>query len=120
KVSLPELFKENIDIKNLNFDAGLSENLSKLVIDKLQLDLHGPILRLSGTVSNGGSWLKIKPSLALEAEIQNIAVADLEYYWPYHFGELAREWVIHNIKGGIIKHATGKFNFSEEDVANII
>lgn len=119
-INLPAHLKEKVAIKNLKIDARLYDNLSRLAIDNMELDLHGPSLKVSGSIDNKASWPDFSPSFELDAKILNLEAADLENYWPYSFGEIAREWVTHNIKDGIVREATGKFKFSATDIANII
>lgn len=119
-IDVPEFFKERVDIKNLKLDARLYDNFSRLAINNMEIDLHGPMLQVSGNLHNKSTWPDLAPSLELETTISNLEAADLEHYWPYNFGDVARQWVTLNIKDGIIKNATGKFKFSAEDISNII
>ncbi len=119
-VNLPEFFKDIIPIKNLTLDATLHDGFSSLTINNIELDLHGPIVKLSGNINNSKVWPEILPSIEATASVTNLDVSELKNYWPYNFGHLAWEWVTTNIKEGVVTNATGKFKFSSEDIANII
>ncbi len=119
-INIPELFKDRIAIKKMAMDINLHDNLSKLAINNLELNLHGPVIKLSGQIVNSKTWPEILPSINATVSITNLDVNEVQNYWPYTFGNIAWEWVTHNIKDGIIKDATGIFNFSADDIANII
>lgn len=119
-IDMPEFFKDTISVKNLKLDASLDNGFSNLTIKDLDLDLHGPHIKISGTINNTKTWPEILPSIDAVASITDMDIEGVANYWPYNFGNLAYEWVTANIKEGMVTSATGKFKFSAEDIGNII
>jgi|GEM_PF-5559951 len=119
-VTLPEFFKYSLDIGSLSIDARLYDNLTRLAIDNMELDLNGPFLKVAGGVNNIGKWPDLIPSIDINTEFSDLEASDLDIYWPLQLGIVAREWVTTNIKSGTIPSAKGKFRFSSDDIKNII
>ncbi len=119
-VDFPELFNNPLNFETLKIDASLYDNFSQLTINNIEGDLHGTYIKISGNVKNTKTWPEFFPSLDVNAQINNLEINELDAYWPYNFGHEARDWVINNIKDGLVPHAEGRFIFSAEDIQNII
>lgn len=119
-IDMPEFFKDTISVKNLKMDASLDNGFSNLTINNMYIDLHGPHIRISGNFKNTKQFPEFLPSIDAAVEIENMDMEELANYWPYNFGAVTYEWVMHDIKEGFITSANGKFKFSAEDINNII
>ncbi len=72
------------------------------------IDWAGPQLSLSGK----GEQTEQGYRAVLQAELQDMTLADLPRYWPADAAPNARSWVLENVQKGDIKKTIGSFGLS--------
>lgn len=116
----PEQFKEDITIKDFAGSGSFYEHFSSVTFDKLYADFNGPQVYLSGSVKNRKPFGEFLPDLKIEGTLANLAVENLENYWPIHLKDSLRDWITQNITLGKVIEGKGKFDFKAEDIEKIL
>lgn len=96
KIVLPKPNTRSLIVKSLSLRGHMTDNFTKLAVDRLSVDFGGPVLMASGVVDNIGKRATAK----LKTMIRKIKVNELESYWPAGFATGGRRWVLANIRDG--------------------
>lgn len=127
KEGTPYLAKMLLEGKHGSIES--KEFARPLPIDSLQLEVTAPdglkafsVKELA--ISTGGIQLKGTGTLSLSEQgpagefdiiAENMAVNDLEHYWPVRLAPQSRSWVTSNIREGNVPHAEAHIVFSPSD-----
>lgn len=120
KVQIPQFFNRDIEFNDLNARGTLTPDDMELSLQSLsaKLDKNGPVIQLNGNFQN--MLLRDKddlPESNFDVSIQNLAVNDLQYYWPTTLRIPLRHWITTRITNGTIPILKGEFNITKEDAA---
>lgn len=100
-VAIPGLPGRPVDLASATVNAMVKPDLDGADLD-VRLDLGGPILTVGAVAVRSGSGYGV----TLDAVAEAVPVNALERYWPEPVGEAAREWVIENLRDGVVPRAT--------------
>ena len=101
RIALPDFFPEGLEVELIQGRGRLSENMTRLVVDNLLVDLGGPTVIAAGEASVIGGEIAITADLA----VSDLPVDDLERYWPAGVGAGARRWIASHLSGGMVREA---------------
>ncbi|MGE5537245.1 MAG: AsmA-like C-terminal domain-containing protein [Gemmatimonas sp.] len=87
---------EGLPINSAHVEADLSEMLDRVAIRRLDLDLDGAKLALSGESTLGGD-----PEAHIVVETASLPVPTLVRYWPPEVAHNARDWLAENLEAGV-------------------
>ncbi len=110
-VSLPGVFVDPLDFDGGQLVARLA--MAPLVVEVAEANLrHGPlVLGVSGRArAEAQGW-----RTELRASGQNMTVAQLLQHWPLAAARGARDWVLRNIREGMIDEAVALMQFTGEE-----
>lgn len=112
QIVMPAEFEAPLPIRLFAVTGGLDSSGERLTIDESVLQLDGPRITASGTLSDLRSALRPQsPGMLLEAHvtIDGVAVGELGRFWPRNVGPNPREWVTKNIAAGQVTAAETDF-----------
>lgn len=123
RIVQPELPGGGIIFAGGRLTADYDPYAARLVVEKMALDFGGPTLEATGTVDQ----LHLDPGLgatpvplvvAVEAVARNVPAAELDRLWPRNAAPGGREWVIDNIREGLVEeaHATVRASVRPDDL----
>ena len=106
---LPRFFDEDLQFQQIGVRGRILDGLTTMQIDELFLDTGKTSASASGLVV-----LEEELSVAVEANIQDFPVDDLERYWPSNLARKARNWVTTRVRGGRITRGSARLAVSPE------
>ncbi|MBY0432153.1 MAG: DUF3971 domain-containing protein, partial [Rhodospirillales bacterium] len=105
-VRAPAPVSAEIGIVGLSLRGALRDRLSKGEISELTIDLGGP--KVSATAQVEG--LHGAPvAVVAQAAVRDLPVNDLERFWPAVAVPGARDWVLNNLRNGMMREARVEF-----------
>jgi hypothetical protein len=96
-----DLWDKNVPIKRLDFRARFENNPTSLDIEKFDLNVGGPTISLSGSVIGVGDQVTVVG----RAGVKSIQLGRLKDFWPKGFENVARRWVLGNMRQGQVENA---------------
>lgn len=100
-----------VPVNALRLRAQLTDDLTALQLDELQIDFGGPQVTATGSLQGVERGVVTGPFEAVaELAVQNLSVADLKKLWPSSAAANAHKWVVDNIHEGQVDD--GKFALS--------
>lgn len=90
------LLGRNLPIENLRAKGRMLDNLTRLVIDRMEIDLGGPTALVSGDISGLGEDTEMR----LGVVVRDVPGNDVMQYWPAQWAANARRWLKANISDG--------------------
>lgn len=112
QIGMPEQFDEPVPVQRVSLRGHVLAGGDKLVIETAVVDLGGPQLAASLSVSGlASSRTPRSGMLRVEGHVSagNVPAADLARYWPKGAARGARNWVVENITDGITETAEADF-----------
>jgi hypothetical protein len=106
-IELPELELAPLPVEALEVEGAVAADLEGVAIARLSFASNGARLDGQGEIT----WRAGQPTLQADLEAANVAVADLQRYWPPREGREARAWVVENITAGIVPKARASLRF---------
>ena len=101
RIALSDFFPEGLEVALIQGRGRLSENMTRLVVDNLLVDLGGPTVIAAGEAS----VIEGKTSITVDLAVSDLPVDDLERYWPVGVGAGARRWIAGHLSGGMVREA---------------
>lgn len=102
-LNLPEFYDKPLLFDALSAKARFDAVDDRITIEKLSLTApEKAVVNVSAKINN----LSKGPLISLDAEALNVPVNTLQKYWPESIGPDARQWVVGNLKNGIVPKAT--------------
>ena len=101
---------QSVPVSALLLEGSYAPQSERLVFDNFAVNFGtaqepGPKLAIAGNLSDWSG----QASLLLSARLLDIAVDDLDSYWPESMIPNARRWITDNIRGGTVTEASVKF-----------
>lgn len=98
---LPEPIATDYPVAGLQLAGHVADQPMRAVVDSLRIDLGGPVLtgRAAARFEDG------EAALTASAELVEVPVDALNALWPAKLGKNARDWVVKNLSGGVVRHA---------------
>lgn len=115
RLDMPDLAAEPLEIQRLTVAGEMEAGFDGLRLDNATLELGGPTIALSGSISGLQALAERKNGdVALSADLRATAlpVAALDRYWPPDTGRNARDWVVANITAGTVEELTGRLDLA--------
>jgi hypothetical protein len=106
-IELPELGLAPLQVDALELQGTLAPDLGGVAVERLGFSSDGAHLSGRGAVA----WRDGEPTLEADLEAENVAVRDLERYWPPEGGREARKWVTGNLTDGVVPKVRAKLRF---------
>ena len=101
-IDLPEFYADPMILAGAVIRGSIEGAFASIMVDSAEIDLGGPTLSLRGRIDTRQDVLH----LALDAEVRDVPVDELESLWPADIGRGPRRWIIRNLKTGIVGRAT--------------
>ena len=98
RLVLPETFVEPVALRGLEIKGEASSDFNRLDVRTLRLETHGPLIEASGSIVRDDKG----PDVQLKASFREVKANDINRYWPKDFAVDARNWVVPNIRDGIV------------------
>ncbi len=111
RIADPALFAAPVALRTFALRARLSDDLSRIDLDELFVDLGGPSARLAGAVTDALG----RPRVELRADLEGVRTADVARLWPLPAAKNAREWVSENLSEGRVTKAHGEAALHVQD-----
>lgn len=111
-VALSELYREDIAVAGAQLRARFDRGADTIEVERLVVDLGGPVLRASGRLTG----LVGRGLIEADAVVENMEADQLHHYWPEKLGRNARRWVTENISRGIVREARLKLTGEVKDL----
>jgi hypothetical protein len=99
QIVLPEVFNEPVEVREAHIEAKLSEGLTRGETTRLTLALAGPTITISRFHVAGGQF-------TAEGKVDNVAMGQLDKWWPVKVAAGGRKWVLANIREGFARQTT--------------
>jgi len=115
RLDLADFYQEPLEIQHLAVAGELAGGLNSLQLDNASLDLGGPTIALSGSVTGLRSFADRRfGDIVVSADLKagGLPVAGLDRYWPANVGENARRWIVDNIPSGTVDELTGHLEYA--------
>jgi Protein of unknown function/AsmA-like C-terminal region len=106
-IELPELELDPLPVDALEVRGTVAADLEGVAIERLSFASNGARLDGQGEIT----WRDGQLALQADLEAADIAVADLQRYWPPREGREARAWVVENIRAGTVPEARASLRF---------
>jgi len=106
-IELPDLELDALPVDALEVRGTVAANLEAVAVERLRFRSNGAHLEGHGEIA----WRGGQPTLQADLEAADVAVRDLERYWPPREGTRARTWVAENITAGIVPEARASLRF---------
>jgi len=117
-IELPSAFKEKINLNSFSSRGGFYKNFSSITIDSLKADIGGPIINISGQVSNKAQLPDFSPDIEISFDVENIDINKIDNFWPLKIGKRSREWVTQRVSEGKAS-AHGKLKLTPKTLDNL-
>ncbi|MGB0576358.1 MAG: AsmA-like C-terminal domain-containing protein [Alphaproteobacteria bacterium] len=95
------LWAKDVPIQQMDFKARYENNPASLDIERFDLNIGGPTISLSGSVIGVGG----QATIVGRAGVESLQLARLKDFWPIGFGQVARKWVLGNMRQGQVENA---------------
>ena len=105
-VNLPGRLKEPLLLKLMQATGRIDFNRDILHLDKLALDIGGPVIEVSGDVDGvmtGAAADGGQPQLRMSLKAQNYPASWMDRYWPDGAAANTRDWLVPNIPEGMVE-----------------
>jgi AsmA-like C-terminal region/Protein of unknown function len=104
-------FAREVVVREAALDARVSADFKRVEIERLDLDLAGPKLRVTGGVDD----LLARPRLRLRAELTDLVTDKLVELWPIFAPANPVIWIAENISGGRVPQARAEIELAARD-----
>ena len=108
----PDFFDKKINFERLNLSARILDNFNNININDLSADIDNSKFSASIDIDD---FLHQNHQITTRINLQDVAVANLEQFWPKNLGEEPRKWVLEHFDGGDVKRAFAILNFKKTD-----
>lgn len=98
RLVLPEYFKAPIALRGVDIKGEASGDFGRVDLRSLRIESQGPVIEATGSVTRAGLGADIR----LKASLRDLRANDLDRYWPTNFAVDARNWVVPNIRDGLL------------------
>jgi hypothetical protein len=117
EVFVPALSEPTLPIKRFRSSGRVADGLGVWTFDEVFVDLGGPTVRASGTVTDIGDTLELKG----EAELRTFSAEALLRLWPAELAADMREWAAANLTAGTAHQVNLKVTAQapRDDVSNV-
>lgn len=109
EIFLPDHFELPLIIGKVAFSGRLRQGFDHLTIARADVELDGPRLTATLDLSGLRNWRKPRSGgldIAIDGQIENVAVDQLYRYWPLQAAANARDWVVAHMDAGHVSAAT--------------
>ncbi|HMB75530.1 MAG TPA: DUF3971 domain-containing protein, partial [Kiloniellaceae bacterium] len=116
EVDLTAVERPNLAVRGLSISGRFDHEAGTLELRPARLDLGtketaGPSVSLTATLVRDSAEAN-RYLVAAEVVGENVAMNDLENYWPEDMGRTARPWITGNLRDGLVDRATLRTNFA--------
>lgn len=111
RISDPDLFEQPVRIEKFQARGHFSGDLTRWTLEKSTIHLDGPSLSVSGSIMPFGEF----PTVLLDAQVEEVSLADVDRYWPLPLEPKVRKWIGAHFLAGKVDRATARFRFYPPD-----
>jgi Protein of unknown function/AsmA-like C-terminal region len=108
KLVLPGIYKQPLVVRHFAARGRLNDRWDQIVAERIFLELDGPSIEASGTITRGKEWVA-----AFDGRIRQLPVDRIGAYWPHAAWATSREWIAHNLTAGTIDNGRLRLRLSE-------
>jgi len=101
-INVAKVYKKPVEVKDIYIKGKTDSYTKKTSIEEFRLSLGDALLSAKGSVEDGREG---KVAI-LDAELQEFPINDLSVYWPDSLQDIARSWIVSNIREGVAHKAT--------------
>lgn len=103
----------SIPVTSMHAEGQLSNNGNDIQISRLTANLDGMMMAAAGMVS----LREGDAAVQAQCGIRNVTADKIHMLWPPSVSPLSRQWIMENIKEGIVPEAQAKVNIAFGDLA---
>ena len=100
-IEVPDYYQKELAVAGAQIRVRFERGADTLEIERLVVDLGGPVLRASGRLTG----LEGRGLVEADAVVENMGTDQLAQYWPARLARNARHWVTENISRGTVPEA---------------
>jgi hypothetical protein len=104
-------FAGEVAVREVALDARVSADFKRVEIERLELDLAGPKLRVTGGIDD----LLERPRLRARVELADLPTERLVELWPIFAPPNPAIWIAENIAGGRVPQARAEIELAARD-----
>jgi len=106
-----------LPVRSLSAKGSVTASDRRMTLDSAVVELgsdsdRGPRLTLSGDMTSADLGFRGDLEVSVQALVEDVALADLERYWPLDIATGPRDWVIENVNRGTANKASLKTSFT--------
>ena len=110
-VDLPDVLAEPLEIAAAAFRGTVDPGRGAVDIERATIASRGARLEAAGDIV----WPASARSVRLDLSASQVRAEDLTAFWPPRLGIDAREWVLDNIRAGLVSEAEARLDLRPED-----
>ncbi len=110
-LDLPKHLSQPLPVTLGELNGSMAASFDRFTIDQFRLVSLGSELIADGHVI----WQESQKLVDLDLEAKNVSAEDLPIFWPLDLGKDGRDWVVENIKTGVVSRASAKLELREGD-----
>ncbi len=105
RVRLADLYEDALPVETAIARGRFEEDLTRMVLDELAVDVGGPTLGLSAEVV----WVAGDLAIRGEAVVRDLPVDSFDRYWPRAIRADVKKWITTHLSGGGVREARSAF-----------
>ena len=114
EIALPEVFPAPVSVRRLAATGSIDGELSRLSLEKFEVDTDGPRISLDGTLWQTDAGIGVKGRF----QARDMPFDSLGAYWPETFIPPGRRWIVENVSDGVISRFDAVLDIEPGDFEN--
>jgi hypothetical protein len=109
----PAWFAREVAVREMALEANVSADFAKIAIEKFEIDLGTPTIRVTGTADD----LLRKPAIKLRADILGLDAKRLVELWPHAAPENPKIWIADSLAQARVPAGVAELEMSAKDAS---
>jgi hypothetical protein len=109
----PAWFAREVAVREIAFEANVSADFGKIAIEKFEIDMGTPTIRVTGTADD----MLRKPAIKLRADIAGLDAKRLVELWPHAAPPNPKIWIADSILQARVPAGVAELEMSAKDAA---
>jgi hypothetical protein len=93
------VYPRSLAVNGLDLGARVVDDVQRLQVDRLQLDLGGPTLQATAIAERAGDDIHCR----LDAGVDPLVPDQVARLWPHYVAADVRQWVVENLTAGKVR-----------------
>lgn len=109
----PAWFAREVAVREIALEANVSADFAKIAIEKFEIDMGAPTIRVTGTADD----MLRKPAIKLRADIAGLDVKRLVELWPHAAPPNPKIWIADSIPQARVPSGVAELEMSAKDAS---